>query len=231
MHPKYRLSNQTLKELNRLPDNKTHGLPGNCLLKVGGLVHLTTNIAVELGLTNGTEGVIQQIILDDREFLDEVVDANIIQLKYLPKCVLVRIEKAHCDLSQLPKRVFPISPIELTFKFSRRIGGKKVSWTIHRTQLPLVPSNCITSYKSQGKDISPMIIDLCPPKGLNIDSSFAYVMLSRCKCLTDLGILRPFPFEVLATSPSKDLLAENKRLKTLAVDSNKRFKASKYSKQ
>ncbi len=85
--------------------------------------------------------------------------------------------------------------MEIWFKTMNTIkGGKKVSWAIHRSLLLLVPRNCIISYKAQGKDISPIIIDLCPPKGLNIDSNFAYVMLSLSTAKRGdnvLGSVRP----------------------------------------
>ncbi len=220
-HSKYRLSKHTLQELNALPDNKTRGLPGNCMLQQGGKVHLTTNIAVELGLTNGSEGIVENIILSDES--EYSVETNTIHLKHFPKCVLVRFENADFTLSNLPRGVVPVSPVEMTFKFGRRLDGKYISWTIHRTQLPLISSNCITSHKAQGKDISPVIVDLCPPKGMSIDSSFAYVMLSRCKSLQDLAILRPFPFKVLTTSPSNDLMKEERRLRILSSETHKKY--------
>ncbi len=226
-HPKYRLSKPTLRNLIALPDNKTHGLPGNCLLQIGGKVHLTTNIAVELGLTNGAEGIVEQIIFNDEPDLLHETQSNVLHLKNMPKCVFVRFDNATCSLSGLPNNIVPITPVEMTFKFGRRINGKFINWTIHRTQIPLISSNCITSYKAQGKDISPIVVDLCPPRGLPIDNSFAYVMLSRCKSLQDLAILRSFPFEVLVTAPSKDLLNEEKRLNSLAAETHKRYQASR----
>ncbi len=223
-HPKYRLSKSTLRELLALPDNKTHGLPGNCLLQLGGKVHLTTNIAVELGLTNGAEGVVEQIIFNDDQDLSSDASRSILSLKHMPKCVLVRFDNSKCSLSGLPNNVVPITPVEMTFKFGRRVAGKFINWTIHRVQFPLVSSNCITSYKSQGKDISPIIVDLCPPNGLPIDSSFSYVLLSRCKSLQDLGILRAFPFEVLTAAPSKELLDEEKRLNIIAHETHNKYR-------
>ncbi len=217
-HQKYRLSKHTLVELNALPDNKTRGLPGNCMIHIGGKVHLTTNIAVELGLTNGSEGTVEQIILSDGS--ECASETNVIQLKKFPKCVLVRFDNADFTLSNLPRGVVPVTPVEMTFKFGRRLNRQYISWTIHRTQLPLISSNCITSHKAQGKDISPVIVDLCPPNGMSLDSSFAYVLLSRCKSLQDLAILRPYPFKILTTSPSCDLLIEERRLSTLSSETH-----------
>ncbi len=83
-------------------------------------------------------------------------------------------ENANFTLSNLPTGVVPISPVEMTCKFGRRVNGKYISWTIHCTQLPLVSSNCVTSHKAQAKDISPIVVYLCPPKGTHFDSSYAY---------------------------------------------------------
>ncbi len=149
----------------------------------------------------------------------------------MPKCVLLRVDTAKCSLSNLPSKVIPVVPIQKSFRYGRRISGRYVSWTIQRTQLPLVSSNCITSYKGQGKDISPIIVDLCPPESLSIESSFAYVMLSRCKCLTDLAILRPFPFHVLTRPPHRDLIEEEKRLESLACETHQRFLLSSHYKK
>ncbi len=64
--------------------------------------------------------------------------------------------------------------------------------------------------------------------GVPLDSSYAYVMLSRCKSLSDLGILRPFPFHVLTTFPSNDLIEEEKRLEILACKTHNKFMKSKH---
>ena len=227
-HAKYKLSKHTLKELKTLPDSKTQGLQGNCMMKIGGKMHLTTNLAVELGLTNGSEGTIEKIIFNEKEEFPLGEASEIVQLKHMPKCVLLRLDNAKCSLPGLPEKIIPVVPVEKTFKYGRRINGRYVSWTIRRLQLPLVSSNCITSYKSQGKDISPIIVDLCPPKTIPIDSSYAYVMLSRCKCLNDLALLRPFPFHVLTSSPPNDLIEEEKRLESIASETAKRYMLSKH---
>ncbi len=119
----------------------------------------------------------------------------------------------------------------MTFEFGRRLNGKYVSWTIHRTQLPLISSNCVTSHKAQGKDISPIIVDLTPPKGKHFDSSMAFVMLSRCKSLQDLAILWPFTFDALTTSPSNDLIIEEVRLQNISYETHMKYLKSGYSKK
>ncbi|CAF3530772.1 unnamed protein product [Rotaria sp. Silwood1] len=48
-----------------LPDNKTEHLPGYLPLVPGVPVLLTENVAIELGLSNGTRGIFRQLVYDE----------------------------------------------------------------------------------------------------------------------------------------------------------------------
>ena len=51
-----------------------------------------------------------------------------------------------------------------------------------------------TAHKAQGKTLSKAIIDLSIPPTGRLDSAYAYVVLSRLKCLKDLLILKKIFF-------------------------------------
>jgi hypothetical protein len=55
---------------NHLPDNKTELLLGLLPLVPDMPVLLTDNIACELGLSNGTQGIFRELVYDDQENLD-----------------------------------------------------------------------------------------------------------------------------------------------------------------
>lgn len=114
----------------------------------------------------------------------------------------------------LEDQLVPIFPMQLSFNINTGIGNKRIT----RTQFPLTPAFCLTSHKVQGKTMSSgCIVDLSKPPTGKLDSSYAYVVLSRVKRLRDLYIVRPFDKTVLEYAISKDLIEENKRLEILAA--------------
>ncbi|CAF1013947.1 unnamed protein product [Rotaria sp. Silwood1] len=59
-----------------LPDNKTEHLPGYLPLVPGVPVLLTENVAIELGLSNGTRGIFRQLVYDESPE-DELLPENV----------------------------------------------------------------------------------------------------------------------------------------------------------
>jgi hypothetical protein len=53
--------------INHMSDNKTELLPGFLPLVPNMPVLLTDNIACELGLSNGTQGIFRELVYDDQE--------------------------------------------------------------------------------------------------------------------------------------------------------------------
>ncbi|KAF8206354.1 hypothetical protein K438DRAFT_1817047 [Mycena galopus ATCC 62051] len=91
----------------------------------------------------------------------------------------------------LEKGVIPIFPVKSYFMFQ----GNKGEYSISREQLPLVPAYAYTDYKCQGRTLDAAIVDISDCKTLQN----AYVMLSRCRTLGDLAIIRPFPVRKIRT--------------------------------
>ncbi len=200
--------NQKKQQIQSLPYTKTSNLAGELELFVGLPVMLTTNIAVELQLTNGAFGTISRIGIQKKNTLKREGDLYI--LDTVPDYVIVKFHGVNIpQLSHLGEGEVPIFPIKATFQY--RFPGTKTYANIYRYQLPLVASYSYTSYKSQNKTLDAVVADLLPPHGIPIEPSFAYVPLSRVRSLQDLIILRPFPITVLQGRRPDDLIAQDKR--------------------
>jgi hypothetical protein len=196
-------------------------------------VLLTDNIACELGLSNGTQGIFRELIYDDQEdpgglkVKSEVFPSNTIYIqKPLYALVEINTSQVETSLDGLRPKLIPIPLIKKQFTVSiqqlfgrlleRVQGEKKVSQVIQvtRTQLPLVPAFAITTYKAQGLTMNKIVVDLQVPVG-TLQVASIYVPLSRVKKAEDIVILRPFDMKVLQVRPSPAQDAELKRLDEL----------------
>ncbi len=184
-------------------------MPSELELYIGAPVMLTTNIAVELLLSNGAFGTVTKIAFDN----DDVERSkNMGQRTAVPKYVIVRFDQTVCQqLPGLQKGEVPVFPVAVSYRF--KFPGMIRPATVRRWQVPLVDRFSYTSYKSQSKTLDAAIVDLNLPR--NADASFAYVPLSRVRKLDDIVILRPFPISILKSGLSKDLIAQNKRFEEM----------------
>ena len=196
-------------------------------------VLLTDNIACELGLSNGTQGIFRELVYDDQEgsgglkVKSEVFPSNTIYVRK-PLYALVEINTSQVEtcLDGLRPKLIPIPlskkqftvPIKQLFGrlFERGQRAKKAPEVIQvtRTQLPIVPAFAITTYKAQGLTMNKIVVDLQVPLGTSQVASI-YVPLSRVKRAEDVAILRPFDMKVLQIRPSLTQDAELKRLDEL----------------
>ncbi|CAF4848503.1 unnamed protein product [Rotaria sp. Silwood1] len=225
-----------IKKLLQLPDSKTEHLPGLLPFVPGMPGILTQNIAIELGLINGTNGIFRQLVYEEDSVSTEVLYEtfpNNTRYVYRPVYALVEITKSNieCNLDQLQSNLVPIPLIEQTFRIDiadilpkdkRPKSNQKAILSIKRRALPLVPAYCITTHKSQGQTLNKVVIDLKLPNE-TADIAAIYVPLSRVKRLADLVILRHFDYKVLFIKPSKSQLAEIERLDKLYSETQKRF--------
>ena len=225
-----------MKKLLALSDSKTEHLPGYLPLVPGMPVILTQNIAIELGLINGTNGIFRQLVYQ----ADSVAASNLseefppdVQYVHQPTYALVEITKSkiECQLTDLEPNIVPIPLMEQTFrvdvndiipkeKNSKRPNKSMLS--IKRRALPLVPAYCITTHKSQGQTLGKVVIDLKLPNETD-DIAAVYVPLSRVKRLADLVILRHFDYKVLQIKPTSSQSAEIKRLDQLCERTKRHF--------
>lgn len=105
-----------------------------------------------------------------------------------------------------------------------RRGVKAKSWSVRRKQFPLVPAYAITDIKSQGSTLPAVIVDLQTPADGHSSFAAKYVALSRARSLQSIAILRPFSRQDLEYQPPRDLLAEERRLASIAVKTASKYK-------
>jgi ATP-dependent exoDNAse (exonuclease V) alpha subunit len=225
-----------MKKLLELSDSKTEHLSGLLPFVPGMPVILTQNIAIELGLINGVNGIFRQLVYQSetvsKDILSETFPNNT-QYVHRPLYALVEIAKSkiECNFEQLQPKLIPIPIMEQTFRIDigdilpkdkKPKSNQKTFLSIKRRALPLVPAYCITTHKSQGQTLNKVVIDLKLPKETD-DIAAVYVPLSRVKRLADLIILRHFDYKVLLIKPSKSQLAEIERLDKLYLETQKRF--------
>jgi len=89
---------------------------------------------------------------------------------------------------------------------------------VRRTQIPLHPSKCLTSYGAQGLTLECIMLDICQPPNPKSHAQSVYVGLSRVASLDDIAFLRPFTFEDLTAKTPADLDREIARLDRLAFE-------------
>ena len=122
----------------------------------------------------------------------------------------------------------PIFPRKGYFKvgIKGQNQGKKTykEVRVNRTHFPIVPRFSCTSHKSQGMTLNKAIVDLVRPANYKgaINTSFAYVPLSRVRRLDDLTILRPFDASVINVQPNPACAAMMEEFKNM--DKCKMFK-------
>jgi hypothetical protein len=73
-------------------------------LAIGALVMVTLNILTDLDVANGMRGIIEGIVLDERERLTTVKETHSVHLRYLPRYVLVKLDRTKApSLENLPQ--------------------------------------------------------------------------------------------------------------------------------
>lgn len=159
------------------------------------------NEATELGVSNGSTGIIHSIVLDDREEVQFQDTDTPHYLRYHPIAVYIKLDvtpdkngnvPVRFQLPNLEPNVFPMMCIK---KNSYRVNVEyndnrtKTKYKIRRHQFMFIPAFAITVNSSQGRTLNSAIVHL----GDNHTSAEKpYVMLSRLTNGDNLGILGSF---------------------------------------
>ena len=188
------------------------GLQKEMELAIGAPVMVTLNIMTELDVANGVRGIVEAIVLDERESVIGTGDEHTIKLRYPPRYVLVRLDRTKApSLKGLSRNVIPIIPVKKTFMINK--GSSKI--TINRTQLPLTLAYAFTDYRSQGQTLQPVMIDIGPPPYGHLTPFNVYVALTRGTGRDNIRLLRDFDETLLQHHPSEFLRLEDERLDRL----------------
>ena len=199
-------------------------------------VILTQNIAIELGLINGLNGIYRQLVYQiDCVSTDSLSEAFPSSTQYIrrPLHALIEITKSkiECNLEELRPDLVPIPLLEQTVRVDigdilpndkKSKSNHKTMLSMKRRALPVAPAYCITTHKSQGQTLNKVVVDLKLPNDAD-DIAVIHVPLSRVKRLVDLIIIRHFNYKVLKIKPSKSQLTEMERLDKLYLDTPIRF--------
>lgn len=129
----------------------SRALPGCLTLYVGMPVILQMhNISTDLGITNSSQGIIQQIF----------TTFCLVSLMYL-KCVIIEFPDSKVHLSGLPPKWFPVSLISWTFMtLLKDSKGVEQKLCVTHQQMPIQPAFPITGHSAQGKTLPKVLINL-----------------------------------------------------------------------
>ena len=196
--------------------SKTHmergGLTKEIELAIGAPVMVTLNIMTDLDVANGVRGVIDAIVLDERDRSVGTEDGHTVKLRYPPRYVLVRLDRTKApSLKGLSQNVIPIVPVKKSFTITK--GTSKIA--VNRKQLPLTLAYAFTDYRSQGQTLQPVMIDIGPPPYGYLTAFNIYVALSRGTDRDNIRLLRGFDETILQHHPCEYLRLEDERLDCL----------------
>ena len=200
-------------------------LPRSLHLAIGAKVSLTCNLKTEIGLVNGAEGTIADILLVPDTITHRSDSASNCIFLDRPPIILFRPNDPHpalrsytfTGLEHYPPGLVPIVSVERNYR-AEIYAGSLQRMNVTRHQLPLTLSYAITDYKAQGRSLTHAFLDLKAPPGKRDANSF-YVMLSRLTSLSGLRLLRDFdPIKLMVPLPLP-LAAELDRLATLDLSS------------
>jgi ATP-dependent exoDNAse (exonuclease V) alpha subunit len=187
------------------------GLMKDVELALGAPVMVTLNIHTDLDITNGVHGVIEGIVLDEREHQIGLNETSV-HLHYPPRYVLVKLlQTKAAQLPGLAENVIPISPVTKMFTIMK----DRSQITVHRTQLPLKLAFAFTDYRAQGQSLKPVIVDIGPPPYGHLTPFNIYMALSRGTDRANIRLLRDFDESLLQQHPSEYLRIEDQRLQNL----------------
>ena len=132
-----KLSDEHKEIMKILPCTQSDGLPGELPLFVGMPVFLTKNVSTDLGLTNGTTGIIHQIALQSSERVEDTLGVQ--ALSYLPQYVVLECNDLLMNpLNGLLPNHVPILPVDGVFSIRKTATHERL--TISRKQFPLEPA-------------------------------------------------------------------------------------------
>lgn len=196
------VSRAVQEKLWSLKSSKSGDLLGALPFFPGMKVMVTENTDMSHLTVNGSEGTLLDVTYETDEYGE-----------HYATCAYVHIPKSGLTLRGLPENVVPIYPVRRSFRLTLRSRGRKSSsFNISREQLPLLPAYAYTDYKSQGRSLENVIVDIASCH----DLQSLYVMLSRVKSLGGLALLRRCPYPKFASmSLRHDARAELQRIEAM----------------
>lgn len=205
-------SRQSLLKLDVTRLTSEGSLPGFLPLYVNMPIILRNkNISTELGIANGSQGILRQITT-------AVCPSG---LTY-GKSALVEFPTSKVALPGLPPKYFPLEPIKWTFtaKLNMHPGDDSqgdVRCKVTRSQWGFQPGFACTGHAAQGKTFQNIMT------GMHEGGFAAYVAASRPRTRYGLAILQPVTLADLNKRLPYDLLRESQRYEAMEHNTLVRF--------
>ncbi|CAF1542519.1 unnamed protein product, partial [Rotaria sp. Silwood1] len=175
---------KVLNNVKHLKTTETYGLPLKIDLKVGAKYMMTVNIDTEDGLVNGACGKLIMIDYGKLQKTNETVPCRL-WIKFSEEKT-GRKARANFHNVMRNRNIDPsLTPIE---PVTRQINTRSTNFKVERKQFPLVPSEAMTIYKSQGGTYEKVVVNL--KKGMT--RSELYVACSRATKASGLYLIGDF---------------------------------------
>ena len=207
-----------------MSDDRTGRLLTSLIVCRGMRVMVTQNVATQLGIANGSMGVVEGLqFAPGTTFTSlQLHDRTVQVASALPDLVLVNIPGSARRRSgrpvpgmpqDAPVDVFPMFPAQVSESIEMP-GRYKLSVKIR--QIPIVPAYSLTVYKTQGLTLLGAVLARLRGAGVRPMPQGAYVALSRVRRLQTLQLLQPFDrTDAEFFRPGAALAAEMTRLEEM----------------
>jgi hypothetical protein len=211
--------------ISELGDEDTDRLPIRLYLYLDMPVMVTHNLAVELGVANGTPGRLAHWQFPPTVTFTPALDdalggARVLVASDLPELVLIRIERPRFEpfeaLGAAAEGLFPIFPLKGSAKVPTAAAKFAPTVSISLLSLPIVPAHSVTIHKAQGISLERLIIGSWRSSDRHSATlQQAYVALSRVRSSQGLLLLAAMPLSFINARPPPALDVEMMRLKQL----------------
>jgi ATP-dependent DNA helicase PIF1 len=185
---------------SKADSNTAKGLEAHLLLARGARIMLRYNLWTDVGLVNGSMGIVQEILFAEGQGPPSLPNAILIEFDNYTGPAITTIEG---------KKLVPIIPVRQSWEANSRFCS--------RLQLPISLAWAITVHKSQGLTLPKVIIDFGEKE---YAAGLSFVAVFRVRALDDL-LFQPFSYERLQkikkSKRLQDRLNEEKRLTSLIV--------------
>ena len=175
---------KVLSNVKNLKTTETYGLPLRIDLKVSAKYMMTVNLDIENGLVNGAYGQLIMIDYGKLQKTNETVPCRL-WIKFNEEKTGRKARVNFHNVMRNRNIDFSVTPIE---PVTRQINTRSTNFKVERKQFPIVPSEAMTIYKSQGGTYEKVVVNL--KKG--ITRSELYVACSRATKAAGLYLIGDF---------------------------------------
>ena len=173
-----------LSNIKNLKTTETYGLPLKIDLKVGAKYMMTVNIDTEDGLVNGACGKLMMIDYGKLQKTNATVPCRL-WIKFSEEKTGTKCRTNFHNVMRHRNIDLSLTSIE---PVTRQINTRSTNFKVERKQFPLVPSEAMTIYKSQGGTYEKVVVNL--KKGMT--RSELYVACSRATKANGLYLIGDF---------------------------------------